>query len=218
MKTAFITGGSSDIGQEIIRTLHGQDWEVIAPSHSQLDLSDLSVVATEVQKLTKDALAVDAVIHVAGVWHDKQTAFHKDLEDYTPEQIATTMNVGLTGFMICLSALLPKLPQDGTVVGVSGTFADGASGWLPYYVSKRGLEDMLVGLAQDYPSGPRVFGVSPADTATRAYEKFFPQYVAEAQPASVVAEAVCALLTDPKVPSGTVVELRASRVRAGFHV
>jgi NAD(P)-dependent dehydrogenase (short-subunit alcohol dehydrogenase family) len=157
------------------------------------------------------------VIHVAGIWHDDQAAFRKDLEDYSDAQIADAMNVGLTGFMILLSRLLPKMPRDSTIIGVSGTFADGASGWLPYYTSKRGLEDMLVGLSQDYPNGPQVFGVSPADTATKAYEKFFPQYVDEAQPADVVAKEVSRLLAKPDVVTGTIIELRDSKTRPGFH-
>jgi NAD(P)-dependent dehydrogenase (short-subunit alcohol dehydrogenase family) len=217
VKTAFVTGGSSDIGQEIIRKLRAQDWDVIAPGHKQLDLSDLDALSSKVDELVRDTPTLDAVVHVAGVWHDDQTAFRKDLEDYTPKQIAETMNVGLTGFMIVLSKLLPKLPQDGTVIGISGTFSDGASGWLPYYTSKRGLEDMLAGLAHDYPSGPKVFGISPADTVTKAYERFFPEYVSEAQPAAAVAKAVADLIVNPNVESGTVVELRNSSVQPGFH-
>jgi len=218
MKTAFVTGGSSDIGQEIIHRLRGGDWEVIAPSHKELDLSRLEELSGSLEKLTADVLTFDAVIHVAGVWHDAKTAYQKDLEDYSDEQIVTTMHVGLTSFMIILARLLPKVSRDGAVIGISGTFeGSGASGWLPYYTSKRGLEDLLLGLSQDYPSGPQVYGVSPSDTVTKPYERFFPQYIADAQPAAAVADTVYDLLQRPSVPSGSVITVRSGKNSLGFH-
>ena len=217
MKTAFITGGSSDIGRAIAGTLSGEGWSVIAPSRKELDLSKLDSIGAKTEKIIEDVTALDAVIHVAGVWHDDESVYRKDLEDYSAGQIADIMNVSLTGFMVLLSNLLPKMPKNGAVIGVSGTFADGASGWLPYYVSKRGLEDMLVGLSQDYPSGPRVYGVSPADTATQAYARFFPENISDAQPVEIVARTVHRLLGDTAVTSGTVVAVRQSKVRPGFH-
>lgn len=217
MKTAFMTGGSSDIGQAITDSLVENGWEVIAPSHKDLDLSKLPTIGEKTERAVKSAVKIDAVIHVAGLWHDDKEVFRKDLEDYDSEQIADAMSVGLTGFMVVLSRLLPKMPKSGAVIGISGTFADGASGWLPYYVSKRGLEDLLVGLAQDYPSGPRVYGISPADTATKALEQFFPVAAGGAQSAGTVAEAVYELLTKPAVPNGSIIELRRSRSGLGFH-
>jgi NAD(P)-dependent dehydrogenase (short-subunit alcohol dehydrogenase family) len=218
MKTAFITGGSSSIGQEIVKQLQDASWDIIAPGHGELDLANVDTIAKRTDKMIDGIRQIDTVIHVAGVWHDNTVAFTKDLEDYTPQQIVTAMNVGVTGFMVVLSRILPHMSQDGMVIGISGTFISGASGWLPYYTSKRALEDMLVGLAQDYPKGPLVYGVSPADTATRAYEKFFPQYMDEAQPASAVADVVMNLLTYPTQKSGTVVEIRNAKARPGFHV
>jgi NAD(P)-dependent dehydrogenase (short-subunit alcohol dehydrogenase family) len=217
MKTAFITGASSDIGRIIITMLMEYGWQTIGPSHKELDLSKLPLITGSVEKLTKQVTTIDAVIHVAGVWHDDQTAYRKDLEDYSDDQIAEAMNVGVTGFMVCLRSLLPKMPKAGTVIGISGTFADGASGWLPYYTSKRGLEDMLVGLSQDYPSGPRVLGLSPADTATRAYKQFFPESVGKAQPAESVAQEVYRMVSTSEIATGTIVELRHSRIMPGYH-
>jgi len=216
-KAAFVTGGSSDIGQAIIDVLAENGWEVVAPSHKDLDLAKLDTIADRTERAIKDAIKIDAVVHVAALWHDDEQAFRKDLEDYTSEQIADAMGVGLTGFMIALSRLLPKMPKSGAVVGISSTFAGGASGWLPYYASKRGLEDLLVGLADDYPSGPRAYGVSPADTATKAFERFYPEHLGSAQPAASVAKAVYGLLTEPAVPSGSIVQLRNSHTGPGFH-
>ena len=217
MKTAFITGGSSDIGRAVADMLRSEGWKVIAPTHKELDLSKLDGIGAKTEKILEDVIALDAVIHAAGIWHDDEVVFRKDLEDYSADQIADSINVSLTGFMILLGRLLPKMSKDGVVVGISGTFAEGASGQLPYYVGKRGLEDMLLGLSQDYPSGPRVYGVSPADTATQAYALFFPESFGDAQPVEIVARTVHRLLGDPAVASGTIIAVRQSKVRPGFH-
>ena len=66
-------------------------------------------------------------------------------------------------------------------MNLSGTFENGAKGWLPYYVSKRAMEDFTVGLAEELKEkGIQVNCVSPSDTATESYARFFPQYMDEA--------------------------------------
>lgn len=219
MKTAIITGISSGIGRAIAKQLQTRGWEVVGLTRGEIDLAHLDQVAAEAKKLADDMPKVDALIHVAGIWHDAERAFaHLDLEDFSPDQIAATMNVGVTSFIILAAALLPKLTKTGVVIGISGTFESGASGWLPYYTSKRALEDFLIGLAQDYPKGPRVFGISPADTATPAYKKFYPDDVADAQPPEVVADLVAKLLEgSPAYKSGHIIELRYGKPAAGFH-
>lgn len=219
MKQVVITGVSSGIGQATARAFRAAGWQVSGLSHAEMDLANTAATAQKAAELAERLTHIDALIHVAGIWHDADKAFsNRDLEDYTPAEIVRTMHVGLTSFMLLAAALLPKLKKDGAVVGVSGTFGDGASGWLPYYTSKRGLEDFLVGLAQDYPSGPRVYAVSPADTATPAYKKFFPEYIEEAQPAERVAELLLALV-EGKTPyaSGDVVEIRAGKHAKHYH-
>lgn len=164
-------------------------------------------------------MQIDALIHGAGIWHDANQALaSRDLEDFSPTQIADTMNVGVTGFMIIAAVLLPRLAKDGVVIGVSGTFESGASGWLPYYTSKRALEDFLVGLAHDYPTGPRIFGVSPSDTATEAYHKFFPEDAATAQSPEAVADLVAKLADDELMyRSGEIIKIKVAKHASGYH-
>jgi NAD(P)-dependent dehydrogenase (short-subunit alcohol dehydrogenase family) len=101
---------------------------------------------------------------------------------------------------------------------VSGTFSEGASGWLPYYTSKRAQEDFLAGLSQDYPQGPRVYGISPAETATPQYEKFYPDEVQEAQPAAVVADAtIKIILGEATYETGSIIQVRDGVASKGFH-
>lgn len=228
MKTAIITGPSSGIGGAIIKALTAQGWRVIGLTHKskldsettktyEIDLADLAATNKLGKQLVKDFSRIDAFIHAAGIWHDdNESLADKQLASFTPEQIISSMNVGVTSAMVLCTVLLPSM-KEGTVIGISGTFSDGGAGWLPYYTSKRALEDFLVGLSQDYKD-VQVFGISPADTATPAYQKFYPQYAAEAQAPDAVAELVANLLsgqTDFK--SGDVIEVRDGEVKKGYH-
>ena len=217
-KRAFITGGSSGIGRAIVKSLQASGWEVIAPSHAELDLSDLAVVSAYAAKLGAEDKQYDAFIDVAGIWHNQDKALSgMKLAEFTAEQITTTINVPLTSAMLLISKLLLHM-SNATIIGISGTFENGAAGWLPYYVSKRGLEDLLVGLGQDYPE-LKVYGISPSDTATSAYRRFFPEYISESQPLEEVSKLVEDLLNgNTGFKSGDVIELRQGVRKTGFHV
>ena len=39
--------------------------------------------------------------------------------------------------------------RGNSIINLSGTFESGGKGWLPYYVSKRALEDLTVGLSDE---------------------------------------------------------------------
>jgi NAD(P)-dependent dehydrogenase (short-subunit alcohol dehydrogenase family) len=228
MKTAILTGPSSGIGNAIAEKLTSEGWQIVGlvhntKAHAELaktytvDLSDMQATAKLGKQLAKDLPHVDAFIHTAGIWHDENESLAgKQLDKFTPEQIAASINVGVTSAMVLCNALLANI-ANGTVIGVSGTFSDGGAGWLPYYVSKRALEDFLVGLSQDYPD-VKVFGISPADTATPAYQKFYPQYAAEAQSPEAVANLAAKLLGgQTEFKSGDVIEVRDGDAKEGYH-
>lgn len=219
-KTAIVTGASSGIGKAVVRTFTEAGWNVVGLTSKDCDLSDLVATADLADKLRNEVPIVDALVHVAGVYHDKDEAFvHRDLEDYSPEWITAIMNVGVTSIMVLTSRLLPNIAKDGMVIGISGTFEGGASGWLPYYTSKRALEDFLVGLAQDYKSGPSVYGIAPSDTATPAYHKFFPDDVKNAQPANSVSLLVEHIVTgESPYHSGDIIVVKHKKAAKGFHL
>lgn len=219
MRNAVITGVSSDIGQAVSKKLEERGWKITGLSHDNLDLTDLKAVANTGNKLHSKFKEVSALIHIAGIWHDKDAVLaDKKLEQFKSLQIIETMDVGVTSFMVLVAKLLPKMTSGGTVIGISGTFSEGGAGWLPYYTSKRALEDFLVGLSQDYVDGPKVYGISPADTATLAFKKFYPEYVAEAQPPSVIADLAVRLVEGgTNYKSGDIIEIRSGKDVLGFH-
>lgn len=222
-KTAIVTGASSGIGDAIVRTLRDSGWNVVGLTSADCDMGDMVATMELAERLRGEHTKIDALIHVAAIWHSDTEAFvHRDLEDYDPAWIAATMNVGVTGFMLLTARLLPKIAKDGVVIGVSGTFSDvsgGASGWLPYYTGKRALEDFLVGLSQDYPMGPRVYGVSPSDTNTEAFAAFFPDDAKTAQPPNSISLLVDHLISgDSPYKSGDIVAVKDKKAGKGYHV
>ena len=216
-KTAFITGGTSGIGEVIIEILKANDWQIIAPTHQELDLNNLPELARNSKTIVSNLDHLDALIHVAGVWHNNDEALaDKSFGSYDSGQIIESMNVGITSAMVLVNAFRPIM-KDSTVIGISGTFNSGAKGWVPYYTSKRALEDFLVGLSQD-ETDLKVYGISPSDTATEAYEKFYPEYFNEAQSPTEIPKLVLGLLNDSgSFSSGDVIELKDGKAKIAFH-
>jgi 3-oxoacyl-[acyl-carrier protein] reductase len=219
-KTAIVTGASSGIGEAIVKTLGDAGWNVVALTSDNCNLADLEATAALADRLRDEYIKVDALIHVAAFWHDDQEAFaNRDLEDYDPALVAATMNVGVTSFMMLAAKLLPVIAKDGLVIGISGIFPHGASGWLPYVTSKRALEDFLVGLAQDYPTGPRIFGISPGHTATTSFKQFFPQEAAKAQPPNSISLLIEHIITgESHYVSGDIIVVKDKKAAKGYHV
>lgn len=216
-KIALITGGSSSIGRAITLALEKKGWEVLNPAHKELNLSDLEAVSTYAESIKLEKSKIDALIHVAGIWHDSNQALaDMPMGSFSTNQVVETMNVGVTAAMVLVNSLLPIM-EHGTFIGVSGTFSDGAKGWLPYYVSKRALEDFILGLSEDAPE-LKAYGISPADTATDAFQKFYPDYVASAQPPEAVSELAMKLLEGQEnYENGSIIKLRNGNASRSFH-
>lgn len=226
MKTAVITGVSSGIGQAIKMQLENDGWKVVGISRHlplddvgyEVDLSHLEAVEPVATRAGEEHGPIDAFFHVAGVWHDENAVLAgKKLHEFTTSEITRTMNVGVTSAMVFSARLLPFMVDGGAMVYISGTFQDGGANWLPYYTSKRALEDFITGLALD-EQRVKVIGVSPADTATEAYKKFYPASSSTAQSPEIVAK-TCIDLISGKLPSasGTIVEVKNGLPGMGYH-
>ena len=138
------------------------------------DLNKFGDIKSLAEKIDK----IDVIANIAAIWHtsDKVLA-GVDYQNFSQEEIISTMNVGITGPMLLIRHLLPKMTSGSKIVNLSGTFKNGAKGWLPYYVSKKALEEFTIGLSQELIDRHiQVNCVSPSDTLTPSYQKFFPQY------------------------------------------
>ena len=225
-KVAVITGVTSGIGSAIREKLLQEGWRVIGISRHlpqdvegfESDLGFLNDVEPLCERILGAAPKIDAFIHVAGVWHDgHDTLAGKKIDAFTSSEIMMTMNVGVTSAMILCARLAHAIPDNGHVILLSGTFTDGGANWLPYYTSKRALEDFLVGLASDIPR-IKVYGLSPADTATEPFKKFYPEAALAAQSPEAVALLCMDAISDRlAVSSGTVVEVRDGKAGMGYH-
>lgn len=109
------------------------------------------------------------------------------------------------------------MSKDSKIINISGTFENGAKGWLPYYVSKKALEDLTVGLAQELRNKQiQVNCISPADTLTLSYKKFFPEYAKEDEciKPEDVANIVHFLVSEKAEHiTGQIIELKQKRVK-----
>ena len=111
------------------------------------------------------------------------------------------------------------MQHGSSIINISGTFENGAKGWLPYYVSKRAIEDFTVGLAQDEQvinKKMKVNCISPSDTATEEYKKYFPEDAKDANSSKDIAKEVLNLIQSNE--SGQFVTIKKGKVfKEGFH-
>lgn len=183
----------------------------------QVDLSNIDSINKLAKKIKKEIKRVDVLVNIAGIWHGKNEVYAgKDFEKFSTSTIIDTYSVGLLAPTLLSHALIPLMKKGSSIINLSGTFEDGAKGWLPYYVSKRGIEDLTVGLSQELKDkGINVNCVSPSDTATEEYHKFFPQYAKSAQTPESVAKFIFEL--SEKDVTGKVFVIKDAKVKKGFH-
>lgn len=184
-----------------------------------VDLANSNVVIKAIELIRSQTSKVDLLVNIAGVWHgDSGVYAGTNYESFPTEVILTTIRVGVTAPMLLVHGLLPAMKQGATIVNLSGTFENGAKGWLPYYVSKRAMEDLTVGLTEELSErGVRVYGVSPSDTATEAYAQYFPQYLDEAIDPRQIANKIISLAGGDEKSGQIWVMKKGQEPRADFH-
>lgn len=231
MKNAIVTGASTGIGRATALKMAESGYHVflIARSRDRLqetanlisqrggtssviptDLSSPDEINVLIQKILGQVDSVEAIINIAGIWHGKDDVYAgKDFQTFDQKVILDTYTVGFTTPTLLVHGLLPKMKAQSKIVNLSGTFENGGKGWLPYYASKRALEDLTVGLSQELEDkGIQVNAVSPSDTATESYSKFFPQYMEEAISPDKIAEKIVELCQQANKTTGKVIVMK----------
>ena len=235
-----LTGASSDIGRAVAERfakqgtvffLLGRNKKAVERTKSLIESKgskakailadfrkqkDITRAIEEIKQHTKQ---ITTIIHIAGLWHgeDKvyaQIPFHK----FNKQIIFDTYNVCLVAPTLLIHGLLPLMKTDSTIMILSGTFEDGAKGWLPYYVAKRALEDLTVGLAQELADKQiTVFGISPSDVATTPYKKYFPQYAKSAMSPESLAKQIETLFSKKPAQGSIWVITEGKQAVSQFH-
>jgi len=238
-KYALITGASTGIGRETAIELSKKGYELglIGRNLEKLeetkkligggsdtdifvaDLADLNSVKKSADTILKNNKKIDLIANIAGIWHGKDEVFAGvDYEKFDDSTIINTMNVGIMAPMLLVKNLLNLMNPESIIVNLSGTFENGGKGWLPYFVSKRAIEDFTVGLADELKEKEiMVVGVSPSDTATESYKKFFLEFIDDSQDPKDIAKFIANLNYDIKESGKIFVMKKDQRVFESFH-
>ena len=241
-KFAVVTGPSTGIGKAIAVELAKNDNFIALVGRSKdkllatkraiedaggeaevfiCDLAQINSVKSLIKSVKEKTNHVDILVNVAGIWHGKDEVYAgKDFESFAEEVIIDTFSVGLISPTLLTHAFIPLMPHNGKIINISGTFENGAKGWLPYFVSKKGIEDLTIGLAEELKvKGIQVNAVSPSDTATEAYRKYFPQYIPEAIEPKEIAKQVAYLCSEEanEITGQVFVLKKGKKPFAGYH-
>lgn len=185
------------------------------------DLTNLDSIENLTASIKRKTGQIDALINVAGVWHGKDEVYaNKKFVKISQKVILDTYFVSVVAPTLLAHAFIPLMPKNGKILNISGTFESGARGWLPYYVSKRAIEDLTVGLAEELKDkNIQVNAISPSDTATEAYKKYFPQYAKDTVKPEKIAEYAVHLCSEEsnKVTGKVFVVAKGQKPYEGFH-
>ncbi len=141
------------------------------------DLSELASTNALIEKVRGDTKHVDVIVNVAGVWHDQGKVFASNsFESFSQPEILKTLSVGITAPTLIVHGLLPLMTAGSKILNISGKFSHGAKNQLPYYLSKKAIEDLTVGLSEELTDRKiQVNCISPSDTDTESYNKYYPR-------------------------------------------
>lgn len=230
MKTAIITGASTGIGKAVSFKLAENGYRVLLVARTSkkleqimkeieskggradyysVDLTNEFHVKGFLNEVTENCKAgnyqgIDAILNIAGIWHSDKDVFAEcDFETFDDKVITDTYSVGFTTPSLIIHGLIPHMNDKSHIINLSGTFENGGKGWIPYYASKKALEDLTYGLSDELKErNIYVNGVSPSDTATEEYIKWFPEYAQDAISPEKIADLFFSILQSSK--TGTI--------------
>ena len=166
MKKVFLTGGSGDIGGAIKEYFIEKGCQVIAPAHSELDLSDNKSIENYFKNNDKN---YDIFIHCAGFNNPAL------IDDLTDENLYKTANINYFSFIQIMKHLSPYMCENnyGKVLAISSLYGSVArSGRLAYVSSKHALQGAVKTYACEYGKYNMLFNcLSPGFVDTKMTRK-----------------------------------------------
>jgi 3-oxoacyl-[acyl-carrier protein] reductase len=161
MKKVLITGGNGDISKAIIKKLEQEGgYEIYAPSHGEMDVTDIDAVSAYVEKIKPDML-----INNAG-YVKPQSIKQCDIE------IAKcAIDVNLFGTYNCTAAVL-RIKPDAQIINIGSSAATKIHAtWSSYCASKAAVVMATQCWAAD---GVDTVCVSPGRTRTKMRKGLYP--------------------------------------------
>ncbi len=143
MPLALITGGEGHLAKALAGELSASGYEVIAPSHGELDVTSSEGVGAYFDALEATP---DLVIHAAGIARDRLVA------NMTEEDWDEVMAVNLRGaFLVTRAALRAMLKRRSGHFVYIGSFAgvQGTLGQANYAAAKAGLTGFMKSVARE---------------------------------------------------------------------
>ena len=142
---ALVTGGSRGIGAAIAEVLTDANWQVLAPTRSELDLSD----SGSIDEFLVDSPKVFGLVLNAGINEPAEIA---DIDDATWQR---TLDTNTASAFRLVRALAPQMAETGggRIVAVSSAYAGRARmGRAAYGASKAALEALVRSTAVEFAS------------------------------------------------------------------
>ncbi len=198
-KYAVVTGANSGVGGAISVALAkagyhvalvGRNIQRLSEVKSKIELeggsckifkSDLSTfegINQLITDLKEDTTHLDVLVNAAAIWHGENEVYaEKEFHSFPQSVVSNTMMVGIMAPTLLCHGLIPLMPAKSKIINISGVFGELIKGWTPYFVSKRALEDLTIGLSIELiDKDIQVNAISPNDVATAPYKQYFPQY------------------------------------------
>ncbi|MFC6705520.1 SDR family oxidoreductase [Flexivirga alba] len=187
-KVALITGGSSGLGRELVRTLSDDGWQVItdarnseALAHETRDLPGVTGIAGDILDLDhQDELA--AAAHDLGrldlLVHNASTLGPTPLRPLAEAQLADIGTVLRTNAGAPLALTIKVLDllraSSGVLVGISSDAAvEHYEGWGLYAAGKAALDQFILTVGVETPEIV-AYAVDPGDMRTPMHQAAFP--------------------------------------------
>jgi NAD(P)-dependent dehydrogenase (short-subunit alcohol dehydrogenase family) len=174
MKTIFITGTSSGLGQAAVRLFHAKGWKVIATmrnvekGNTFSDLENVTVLPLDItnpQQIKATAEKAIALGQVDVVVNNAAFGSIGPLEAVTEEQLQKQINTNLLGAIRVIQAFIPHFRENRSGMFVNITSSAGLVTFpfaSLYHAAKFGLEGFSEGLTYELTEfGIKVKTVAP---------------------------------------------------------